>query len=89
MLILKKFGAMWCGPCKVLSPMLREVCESYSVTLEEIDIDRDPRKMNSYSFSSIPYLSLEKDGTRLWNHVGSISKKDLISTLEYYMDVKK
>lgn len=83
MLKLTKFGAKWCGPCKQLTPILEELKDR--VEIEEFDVDElDESVLAEKKIRNIPVLILEKDGTEVWKHIGSISKSELEKKLEEY-----
>lgn len=87
MLILKKFSANWCNPCKFFAPVVEETMLSFvgKIELEKIDIDKDPGMAKVYGVRTIPYLALVKDGKIVWSNAGVMSKTQLISILEKFV----
>ena len=78
-LVLIDFFAEWCGPCKMLTPVLEEVAKELpSVTILKLDIDASPRPAEQYGVSSIPTLILFKDGKEVERSVGLKDKDYLI-----------
>lgn len=83
MLKLLKFGALYCAPCRSLTPILEELKDK--VTIEDIDVDEvDPVVLTNYKIRNIPVLIITKDNVEVWRHVGSISKIDLENKLKEY-----
>lgn len=75
--ILVKFGAVWCGPCKSMKPILEDIAVSWEgdIDLWEIDCDDDPDTANEWKVRSIPTLILiDTDGTELDRMTGLNSK---------------
>lgn len=84
--VLVDFYADWCGPCKIMAPILKEVKEyvDEKVTILKVDVDKNPKAANAYQVSSIPTLVLFKNGEILWRKSGIVSKNDLLKILEKY-----
>ena len=81
-LVLIDFFAEWCGPCKMLTPVLEEVAKELpSVTILKLDIDASPRPAEQYGVSSIPTLILFKDGKEVERSVGLKDKDSLIKLI--------
>lgn len=78
------FHSSWCGPCKALTPIVKELKSTYDIW--DIDVDEaEDTTLVKYKIRSIPVLILEDDqGKELWKHVGSISKIDLENKLKEY-----
>ncbi|MFY8189458.1 MAG: thioredoxin domain-containing protein [Bacteroidia bacterium] len=79
--VLVDFNAVWCGPCKKLSPILDKLAEDKKdkLVLLKIDADENPELLQSKGIEGIPYLELYKDGKLVWSHKGLISESDLLS----------
>ncbi len=75
MVTVKKFSASWCGPCKVLAPVMNEVKGQFSnVIFEDIDVDENFELASKYGVRSVPTVVLEKDGVEINRFVGVQSK---------------
>ena len=69
--IVKKFSATWCGPCRMLTIIMKSIKPSYSgVKFEEIDIDEDSDIASKYGVRSVPTVIIEKDGVEVNRFVG-------------------
>lgn len=78
-LVLIDFFANWCGPCKMLSPIISEIAENYadSVKVCKVNVDENQDLAQKYNIMSIPTLIFMKDGNILKNTVGFCSKSEL------------
>ena len=82
MVTVKKFSAVWCGPCRMLAPMFEQVKAGYSnVKFENIDIDEDYANVQKYSISSVPTVIIEKDGEVLHRFTGLQSKLAYVNAI--------
>jgi thioredoxin 1 len=82
--VLIDFWAEWCGPCKVLGPVIDEVSEDYSdrVKFVKLNIDDNPSNTQKFGIRGIPTLLLFKDGEKVDTSVGVLSKSELASFLD-------
>jgi thioredoxin 1 len=82
-LVLVDFNAVWCGPCKVLKPIVERLEKKYSAKMElqKIDVDKNSTLANEMHIESIPLLILYKDGKEIWRQLGLISEKELEAVL--------
>jgi thioredoxin 1 len=81
--VLIDFWAEWCGPCKVLGPVIDEVAEDYSdrVKFVKLNIDNNPSNTQKFGIRGIPTLLLFKGGEKIDTSVGVLSKSELASFL--------
>lgn len=82
-LVLIDFFAEWCGPCKILGPILKQVKDELgdSVKIIKIDVDKNQRLTATYKVLGVPTLLLFKQGKLVWRQSGVIQKQEIISLL--------
>ena len=81
--ILVDFWATWCGPCRMIAPVLEEIAEEQAeaVRILKVDVENDPELSNRFEIRNIPMLLFFKSGELKDQVVGLTSKADLISRL--------
>ena len=81
--VLIDFWATWCGPCKMMAPVLEEVSSEYAakITVGKLDVDQNPKKAQEYGIMSIPTMVLFRNGKVVRQIVGYHPKAELISQL--------
>ncbi|WMI65718.1 thioredoxin [Aestuariibaculum sp. YM273] len=84
--VLVDFFAEWCGPCKMQSPILKDVKEALQdqVSIIKIDVDKNQSIATKFQVRGVPTLMIFKNGKQLWRQSGVLQKNDLISLLQSY-----
>jgi len=86
--VLLDFWAEWCGPCKMIAPILDEIASEYHdrIKVAKINIDENPQTPPKFGIRGIPTLILFKNGTVEAQKVGAVSKSQLAAFLETNLD---
>ena len=82
--VLLDFWAEWCGPCKMIAPMLGEIADEYvgKVKIAKLNIDDNPKTPQRFNVRGIPTLILFKNGQVEGQKVGALRKSDLAAFLD-------
>ncbi len=84
--VLVDFTAAWCGPCKMMAPILKEVKQELGegATIIKVDVDQSPEAAQAYNIQGVPTLILFKEGKILWRQSGVVPKNNLVKILQQY-----
>jgi thioredoxin 1 len=85
--VLVDYWAEWCGPCKMIAPVLNEIADEYDgrLTVAKLNIDDNPNTPPRYGIRGIPTLMLFKDGEVAGTKVGSVSKTQLTEFVDQHI----
>lgn len=79
--VLIDFYATWCGPCKMMEPVLKEVAE-VDLVVVKVDVEQHPELKEEFAVMSVPTFVLMKDGERVWRETGYMPKDYLLEILQ-------
>jgi thioredoxin 1 len=85
--VLVDFWAQWCGPCKMLTPIIEELASEYAgrVRMGKLNVDDSPAVASRYAVNSIPTLLFIKAGNVVDQHVGLLTKKALKAKIDQFV----
>ena len=84
--VLVDFSAEWCGPCKMMAPILKEVKQEIcdAATIIKIDVDESPQAAAAYNIQGVPTLILFKNGNPVWRQSGVVPKAGLVGVIKKF-----
>lgn len=82
--VLVDFFADWCGPCKVLAPILKEVKSELgdSIKIIKIDVDKNEKLAAKYQVRGVPTMLIFKSGEQKWRQSGVLQKQDIVDIIK-------
>ena len=86
--VLVEFSAVWCGPCKMLEPILHDLAEDWgdAVKVVKLDIDHNPSIPMNYGVMGVPTMMLFKDGEPLERLVGYMPRDKILQKLNPHLE---
>jgi len=84
--VLVDFFAEWCGPCKMMAPILKELKQEIgdAASIVKVDVDKSPQAAREYHVQGVPTLILFKKGEILWRQSGVVAKNNLLGVIKKY-----
>ncbi len=84
--VLVDFSAEWCGPCKMMAPILKQAKDAVGdkATILKIDVDRNPQVAQQFNIQGVPTLILFKDGEVKWRQSGVVQAGTLVQLMNQY-----
>ena len=87
-MVLVDFHATWCGPCKMLSPIIERVSKTVGdnvrIVKVDVDVDKNQPLAGKLGVRGVPTLILYKDGKQVWRQSGVVQERDLLQIITQY-----
>ena len=82
--VLVDFFATWCGPCKMLAPILKEVKDELgeNISIIKIDVDKNQPLAAQYQVRGVPTMMLFQNGKQLWRQSGVLTKQEIVKIIQ-------
>lgn len=84
--VLVDFTAEWCGPCKMMAPILKQAKDTLGdkVTIIKVDVDKNPAAASHYGVQGVPTLILFRNGQIKWRQSGVVPANALVNVINQY-----
>ncbi len=83
-LVLVDFYATWCGPCRMMHPIIEEVAKEENIKVIKVDVDKRDELARNYGIMSIPTIILFQNGNLVEKNIGFIPKEQLLTMIKNY-----
>ena len=83
-LVLVDFYATWCGPCRMMHPIIEEVAKEENIKVIKVDVDKHDELARNYGIMSIPTIILFQNGNLVEKNIGFIPKEQLLTMITNY-----
>lgn len=85
--VLIDFYADWCGPCKMLAPILKNLKDDLgnNIKIIKIDVDKNQALASNYNVRGVPTMILFKNGQQIWRQSGVLQKQELLSVIKPHL----
>lgn len=83
-LVLVDFYATWCGPCRMMHPIIEEVAKEEDIKVIKVDVDKHDELARNYGIMSIPTIILFQNGNLVEKNIGFIPKEQLLTMIKNY-----
>jgi thioredoxin 1 len=84
--VVVDFFAEWCGPCKTMAPILKDVKDNIGDTASiiKVDVDKNPASAQQFQIQGVPTLIIFKNSKPVWRKSGVVSKQELIAAIKLH-----